>query len=240
MVVAFKFSSNTKLVNEKMSNMVARQMPYATQLALNNTAKNLVARNKRDMKRIFDRPVNFTLNAFYFKAARKHENTVTIRRKDMQKGKHYLEVQEEGGVRPQTGFEKAFAQNLPYAGILRHITPAQGTRLNKHGNMSPGFRMQMLSAMQVARDPQQRSKKFGRTNKGSKQYFIPNTTGKKAGVYQRLASGKVKKVLNFHDSSMRYRPKLRFSERMGMYGRSVYPKNLQAGLRRAMATAKLR
>ena len=90
MPIGFKFNANTKLVNEKMSNMVARQMPYAQQLALNNTAKNLIARNKRDMRKIFDRPVNFTLNAFYFKAARKYENSVTIRRKDMQRGKHYL------------------------------------------------------------------------------------------------------------------------------------------------------
>ena len=42
MPIAFKFNANTKLVNEKMSNTVARQMPYAQQLALNNTAKNLI------------------------------------------------------------------------------------------------------------------------------------------------------------------------------------------------------
>lgn len=240
MPIGFKFNANTKLVNEKMSNMVARQMPYAQQLALNNTAKNLIARNKRDMRKIFDRPVNFTLNAFYFKAARKYENSVTIRRKDMQKGKHYLEVQEDGGVRPQSGFEKAFEANLPYAGILKHITPTAGTRLNKHGNMSPGFRSQMLSAMRVARDPQQRSKTFGRPNKGNKEFFVPNTTGKQAGVYQKYKSGRIRKVLNFHSTSMRYRPRLRFGERMQMYGRAIYKKKLQEGLRRAMATARLR
>ena len=239
MTIDFRFNSNAKIVNQKMSNMVAKQMPFAQKLALNNTAKNLVARNKRDMSRIFDRPVKFTLNAFYFKPAKKYENSVTIKRKDMVVGKHYLEVQEEGGARPQTGFEKALSRNLAYSNILRHATPAS-VRRNKNGNMTPGARMQMLSALQVARDPQQRSKKFGRTNSGRQNFFIVDSADKSAGIYQRYKKGNVKKLVNFHSNAIIYKPKLRFDDRMVMYGKAVFPKKLQEAMRRAMATAKLR
>ena len=51
--------------------MVQRQMPFATSLALNTTAKTLVARNKRDTRRTFSIPVNYTLNAFRFDFAEK-------------------------------------------------------------------------------------------------------------------------------------------------------------------------
>ena len=239
MPIGFKLSSNTKIVNAKMSNMVASQMPYARQLALNNTAKNLIARNKRDMSRIFDKPVRFTLNAFFFKGAKKYENSVTIRRKDMVVGKHYLEVQEEGGARPQTGFEKALSRNLAYSNILRHATPA-AIRKNKHGNMTPGARMQLLSALQVARDPQQRSKKFGRTNSGRQNFFVVDSADKSAGIYQRYKKGNVKKLVHFHSNAIIYKPKLRFNDRMNMYGKAVFPKKLREAMRRAMATAKLR
>jgi len=245
MAIAFQFKSNVADVNRRMSNMVARQMPFAISKALNDTAKSLVAKNKQDMGRIFDRPVPWTLNAFTYKPARKYENTVTIRRKDMQRKRHYLEVQNEGGLRGQTGMERAFQMNLPYGGILQHVTPTKATRLNKHGNMSPGFRNQMMSAMRVSSDPKMRSPVKGQTRSGGAKYFVPNIDhplgqGSKAGVYQRMSKGRLRKVLNFIDRGIAYRPKLRFEERMALYGSNIYKKRLSASLKYAMATAKLR
>jgi hypothetical protein len=244
-MISFNFNSNSKIVNSRLSNMVARQMPFAISKALNDTAKALVVKNKKDMARIFNNPVPFTLNAFYFIPARKYESSVTIKRKDKAVGKHYLEVQQDGGIRPQTGFERALENRLPYGGIVKHATPTSGAPKNKYGNMSPGFRNQMMSALQLQRDPAANSKKFGRTNKGSREFFVPKPDhplgrGKKAGVYQRYASGKIKKVLNFIDHSLNYRPRLRFDERMQLYGSNMYPKRLQLALRHAMQTARMK
>mgnify|MGYP000386219671 CR=1 FL=1 len=107
-----------------------------------------------------------------------------------------IEVQEDGGLRPQTGMEKAFAMNLPYSGLLQHLIPTKAAPKNKAGNMSPGFRNKMMSAMQVARDPQMRSRSKG------KQFFVPAEThplgqGRRAGVYMRTSAGNAKKMLNF-------------------------------------------
>ena len=241
MVMSFKFESNSAIVNAKMSNMVAKQTPYAIQLALNNTAKTLVAKNKKDMRRIFNRPVNFTLNAFFFKPAKKFENSVTIRRKDKQSGKHYLEVQEVGGPRPQTGMEKAFETRLAYAGILQHMTPTSNFPRIKSGVISPGERNRIMSAMQVQRDRAANSPVRGKANRSKNIYFSPNTTGTKAGIYLRRPGSKmIKKMFNFIDRRIVYRPRLKFDDRMNLYGRTLYPKRLQEGMRRALRTAKIK
>ena len=90
-------TSNAAEINRRLSNMVARQLPYAIAKGLNDTAKTLVAKNKQDMKLAFRNPVPFTLNAYHFKYAKRGETSVTIQRKNMQAGRHYLEVQEAGG-----------------------------------------------------------------------------------------------------------------------------------------------
>ena len=111
MVLAFQFQSDSGAVNEKMSKMVRRQMPFATSLALNTTAKTLVAGNKRDMRRTFSIPVKYMLNAFRFDFVKirdvKADIAKATNRGKNQKPKHrshYLEIQEEGGPRPQTGW----------------------------------------------------------------------------------------------------------------------------------------
>ena len=244
-MMAFRFTSNSKVVNAKMSNMVAVQMPFALSKALNDTAKTLVTKNKQDMEMIFDRPVTFTKNAFFFRRVKKGATSVTIRRKNKQSGRHYLEVQEDGGARPQTAMEKLFKMNLPYGGILRHVTPTRNTPLNQKGNMTPGFRNKVLSALQVTRDRAARSQTFGKPNKGRQTFFVPAPThplgqGRRAGVYQRNTAGNAKKVLNFIDRNITYQPRLRFDDRMDKYGKVIFPKKMRTSLKHAMATARFK
>lgn len=245
MAIAFQFKSNCKEVNAKMSELVARQMPFAISKALNATAKTMVAKNKSDMSRIFDRPVSYTLNAFHYVPARKHSNKVEIRRKQTarQHSKHWLEVQNEGGPRPQTAFEKMIKARVGYAGF-NHITPVpKNARMNANGNMTPGQYVEILSALQASRDTSQHAKRAGQTAKMAKRGRSYYATGRgsnmRPGIYETLASGKTRKVMNFIQSA-NYRPKLRFEERMQLYGSNNYEKNLRTSLRQAMATAKLR
>lgn len=241
MVMDFKFKSNASIVNAKMSNMVAKQMPFAISLALNNTAKTMIAKNKQDMNKIFSRPVAFTRNAFFYKPARKGDTSVMLRRKDMQRGKHYLEVQQDGGARPQTGIEKAFQYRLPYAGVFKHMTPTSNFPRIKSGVISPGERNKIMAAMQVQQDPAANSPKRGRPKRGKDVYFAPKSFGRKAGIYKRKeGSRSIQKMFNFIDRNITYRPRLRFDDRMALYGRTIYPKRLQSAMKRALATAKIR
>ena len=136
--------------------MVQRQMPFATSFALNTTAKTLVARNKRDTRRTFSIPVNYTLNAFRFDFVKIRDTEAGIakatnRRKNQKptNRSHYLEIQEEGGPRPQTGMEIAFEQRLPYTGILRHITPTSKCPKDKRGVTKKGERNRIISTLEA-------------------------------------------------------------------------------------------
>ena len=71
MVMSFKFSSNSKQVNAKLSTMVARQIPFATAKSLTMTSKTLVEQNKRDITTIFSNPTAWTRNAFFSYRLRK-------------------------------------------------------------------------------------------------------------------------------------------------------------------------
>ena len=242
MVVAFKFKSNVADVNKRMSNMVARQMPFAVSKALNETAKTLVAKNKQDMRLAFDNATPFTLNAFYFRYARKYENSVTIRRKDMQRGRHYLEVQEDGGRRPNTASETNFKMNLAWPGQVNYITPTRATPRLKNGAISRGFMNQVMSQLQVQRD---KAANTPSSRKSASKYFVPSIDhplgqGIRAGVYMRTPAGNAKKMLNFTTRTPIYRKKTQFSVKMNAYGRAVYPKKMKAALKFAMATARLR
>lgn len=243
----FKFNSNSAQVNRRLSNLVGSQMPYAVARALNETAKTLHAKNKQDMRAAFENPTPFTINAYFIKFAKKGEQNVVIRRKDMQRGKHYLEVQDEGGPRPAKAVENNFRTRLAYGGAVNYLTPTRHTPRNKYGNVSPGFMNKVMSQLQVQRDPAMNmNTQRPRSRKSkAKQYFVPSTNhplgrGIRAGVYERTAAGNAKKVLNFLTFPPTYRARTNFHRNMTSYGQSVFPKKLKMTLRRAMQTARLR
>lgn len=246
MSIAFKFKSNAKDVNAKMSNMVAVQMPFAISKALNDTAKTLVAKNKQDMRMIFDNTVPFTLNAFYFKYARKGETSVTIRRKDKQTGRHYLEVQEYGGSRPRTRMENLIQYNLATPRHIGMVSFTHHMGRTKTGAIG-GERNRILSALHLSADKSTHSPLYGRSGKTKRStgYFVPAPThplgqGKRFGIYRRTQAGNAQKVVNISERSPRYKPKLKFGSRMNRYGRMVYPRKFQSAMKFALSTARLR
>ena len=246
MAVSFQFRSNTKDVNAKLSNMVARQMPFAVSRALNETAKTLVAKNKQDMRMIFDNAVPFTLNAFFFKYARKGQATVTIRRKSKQVGRHYLEVQEHGGARPMSRLEKLVQFNLATSRHIGMVSFTHHMKRTKTGAIG-GERNRILSAMHLSQDKATRSPIYGRSGKTKRStgYFVPAPShplaqGRRFGIYRRTKVGNAQKVMNISERQPTYRPKLKFASRMDRYGKSVFPRKMQSSLKFAMATARLK
>ncbi len=246
MPVAFKFKSNTKDVNARLSNMVATQMPFAISKALNETAKTLVAKNKQDMRMIFDNTVPFTLNAFFFKFAKKGQTSVTIRRKDKQVGRHYLEVQEDGGTRPKTRLENLVQTNLATSRHIGMVSFTHHIKRTKTGAIG-GERNRILSALHLTADKTTHSPIYGRSGKTKRStgYFVPAPThplaqGKRFGVYRRTQAGNAQKVMNISERQPVYKPKLKFASRLDRYGRKIFPKKMQSALKFAMATAKFK
>lgn len=240
-------TSNAAEINRRLSNMVARQLPYAIAKGLNDTAKTLVEANKRDMQMRFRNPVPFTLNAYYFKYAKRGETSVTIQRKTEVGRKHYLEVQEAGGPRKQKGFEKNFESNLASRPGVKFVLPTSAAPVLKSGHMSQGFLRKVEAQLKTARDPAMRqteqSKKRQRKSRG-KQYFVPELThplsrGSRDGVYERTAAGNVVKVLNFPATAPKYTKRTRFHQNMPKWAARILPGKMNSALAHAIRTARL-
>jgi hypothetical protein len=233
---SFKFSSNSADVNRKMASMVQRQIPFATAKSLTLASKQMVEANKKDMVRIFDNPVAWTRNAFFFIPAKKNNPITIIKRKDKGGGtnvpanrQNYLETMQEGGGRQPKAFETALTSRARGASRFRYATPTRDTRTTAAGNVSLATVNKILSQA---------------SGKGGKM-FVPKSSHPLAqrggdGVFERMAKGKVKKRLHLHNSMPTYNPEFRFYRRMRTYGKKLFPRIFRRELANAMRTARLR
>lgn len=223
----------------QLSNIEARQLPFAAKNALNDVAGDVLELVRDRMKVVFDRPTRWTQNAFRIDYARKTRLEAVVKLKDQVAGKHYLKVQEEGGPRPQTAFEKGMALRLPYEGVIRAVIPTQHARLDAFGNWSSGERNQVMSALGVQRNAGDNTSEASRKrNKGRASYFVPKK-GLAPGVYKRTQPGGIPvKVLNFSDSAPTYSARLGFEKSAVLVWQSKLPTHLARRLDEAIATAK--
>lgn len=251
MAVEFVIKADSERLERKLNNLVNSQMPYATSLAINQTLTSLHRYNRQLMKMAFKNPTPYTMNAFYVKYSNKRNLTGFLRRKDQPARKHYLEVQDSGGQRPQKGMEKNFAQRLPYEGIIQSILPTQNTPLNQYGNINQGFIVRVMSQLQVMSNRDANAPRPGYTKKGNKakvRYFVPRpdhplSRRGKPGVYEaRDVQGLsfIKKVLHISDSLPMYRKRTNFEENMKIAAGPYMRRYWSTSIKRALSTARLR
>ncbi|UWQ77618.1 hypothetical protein K3725_09810 [Leisingera sp. S132] len=114
-------SANFDEAERLLSDLARKQLPYATSLALNETAQEVREAEEREIENVFDRPTRFTKRGLFLRRATKIRLTATVGVKRVQS--EYLKMQVTGGVRRPRG------QAL--------VVPV-GARLNKHGNLPKG------------------------------------------------------------------------------------------------------
>ena len=258
-MIEFKIKADTDRLKNKLNNLINSQMPYATSLAINETLKTLETYNKALMQKAFDRPTRFTMNAFYVQYSNKRTLKGALRRKQMVAGKHYLEVQDSGGQRPLKAFEKNFTFRLPYRGIIHGVLPTENTPLDGNGNMTMAFVNKVSAQLQIMRDPASNTGYSSRTAKGRRsravRYMVPDVDHPLAqagrggpGVYEvkpdpigkKRTGSRVKKVLNFAQAKPTYQKRTDFDPKMRRAAANLMPRKMRIGLRRALATARLR
>lgn len=228
---SFDITGDTDRVVRKLNNFAQSQVKWATVLTLNETGSFLLSQNKKHMKRTFTKANQYTLNAFYLQRANKKTLTATIRRKNKQTGKHYLEVQQKGGLRPRKAVETKMEYNLPYSGIIRSVTPTSRTGGRSGGNISMAWVNKVLD---------------GKNKKGSVRYFTagPHSLtkfgggNKTGGVYRVMGKNNPEKLFHFHDHAMKYRPKFDFYGNMNRNAKVHFRMRFNANLRKAMASSK--
>ena len=244
MSINFTFESNLASTNAKLAIMAQRQLPFAASKALNRTGVELLAWNKIQMRKRFDDPVRYTLNAFRLVRSRKNNLVAEVRRKDRPAGKHYLEVQQEGGFRPQKAFERKMEFRLPYKGMVRAVLPTKRTA-NRGSNVSMAWVNKALAGVQqsYASEAYTRAER-GKSSTAYPRYFVaePNTGKNKAGGIYRVNAkkGKPQKLFTILDRMPRYNKRLPFTEYMTKQAKLSFPKNFRRELRQALRTARFR
>jgi hypothetical protein len=227
--------SNIRAVERDLSDAARNQVPFAVSVAMNETASDLIELNKRHMRRTFNRPTRWTLNAFHFRRATKRRLVVTVERKLAWARRDYLLRQEEGGTRRKTGLERRLAVYADNGYIL----PVKGARRNMYGNMAPGHVQQILSALRAQGDHHQNETVASAKRKAggrAARYFTPKPGSKLSpGVYSRKGKAKPVKVLAFTKSAPRYSKRFRFLPTMQRASDRILPVRFERSMVRAWA-----
>lgn len=234
-------------MTRRLQQVISRQIPFAASKSLNETGKVLLSVNKREMRKQFDNPVRYTLNAFYMKPSRKSDLRMSIRRKSKPSGKHYLEVQHKGGPRPKKGVEKMMGFAIPYTGDLRAVLPTKHSK-TAAGGMSMARVNEAIAGL-GGKMPNSPFSKAGVERQESRlakrkrpvEYFIGYKSGgknKTDGIYRRLSSGKTQKVFHLLEYRPTYRKNFPFHPPLVRNARSYLPTRMRKNFSMAIRTAR--
>lgn len=236
-VMRFDIRHNLRDLERGLSDIGQKQLPFATALALNDTAKDILTALRNHMGRVFDNPTRWTLNAFHFRRATKSKPIATIERKQAIRGKHYLEVQAVGGGRPHTGWEKQIGQKLGLdAG---YMAATNRLKRDRHGNIPRGNMQRVLSRIGASslsgtnstRDSKRRAKGVG-------NYFVGGPRNNlRPGVYERTDAG-IHRVLAFNTKTPSYRKLFDFDGVVKAEADRVLETHLARRLAEAIRTAR--
>ena len=236
----FSFTGNTDRAIRSLNNMVNRQLPWAMVTTLNDTGKVLVKMNRIHMKQKLTKANNFTLNAYYHTRANKARPEVRVLRKDVQRGRHYLETLDKSRnspIRPQKGVERRFDKgdgNLPYSGILRAIVPTTRTA-GKHNRINMGQINKIKAGFKG--DGKVGTRYFTAPPHSLRKFGGGSSTG---GIYRVQGKrGKPQKLYHILDYLPRYPVRTDFYGVMNRHAKSYFEGTFRRNLNRALRTAKI-
>ena len=245
---------NTQEILAQMED-AAKQVTYATMVALNKTAEQAKAEMLTEVARTIDRPTPWTMNSLRIKYATRSNLSAEVAFKDRATAgadRSVLQPHAFGGRRHYKTMEvRLLALGLLPAGW--NAVPGAAAQIDGFGNMAQGQINQILNVVQsivTAGGGKPESKTITRLAKGNKkkgvygfEYFIaPVGDGKgiHPGIYQRVQTGfgsSIKPVLMFVKQAA-YKQRFEFfSIGQRVVDRDLQP-NFSAALQQAIATAR--
>lgn len=191
-------------LQRSLSELARSQVPYAMRLASNDTAYQVRQAWKREIPRVFRRPVPLTRNAvLYSKADRSRSFAEVFIRDEAFKGTppaRYLAPQVFGGSRRHKRMEAA----MRYRGLLRHdqyVVPARGT-LSTTGKLRGPMVTRLLAQVHASHDSYSNQSTASRTRRHRREerqtgyttdhFALTNQHGKlPPGIYKRTNLGRL-------------------------------------------------
>lgn len=216
--------------------MAERDLRIAATWALNDMAEDIRLDVQKRMQVVFDRPTRWTLNSFEVVKANPTGLQAVVQQRAGSASRHYLRVEEEGGPRPQTGFETLLSRSLAYEGIIQSIVPADNARLDAYGNWSSGEKSRVLSDLQAQRDGTANSTAASRKrHRARARYFVPKGGLTANAIYKREASGQIGVVAVISAKVPVYQQRLGFFDNAGRIFEAKMPDHLSRTLAKMMA-----
>jgi hypothetical protein len=231
----FDIRSNVKDVTRWLDDAQKRQLPFATVLAMTKTAQDVKAEELVVMKRVFNNPTPYALNALRVAPAKKKTLIASVEFKDFaSKGtpaKRFLNPEVHGGPRSIKSHERQLA---PFMAGKRFTSPARGYPRNQYGNIPGSTYSRILSHLKVSSDPTQNitGSKRSKAKRANSQFFAIH--GK--GVFERRGKKKIRPVLVF-TKPPKYTKRFPFYETAGRIVKSI-DTNFAIAWQQALATAR--
>lgn len=241
---------DTTRLEKRLTALERRQLPFATQIALNNTAFKTRATVQKALGIYLDRPTPFVVNSILVQKATKDNLVAHIYSREepfpSKSPADYLKHHARGGRRPRKRSERLLEQ-LGVLGPNESIVPASGLRLNKYGNVPGSTMVRILSQVKAFQEVgfkaniTARSRRRNR-NKRRPKYFIPSEGTRNRlprGIYERYGRGgkQIRPVLLFVPLA-RYDRIFPFEDIVRQDVRRRYRGEFFKALRRAIRTAR--
>jgi len=230
LLVGLSIQGNITSVKRGLSALQAKQIPFATSLALNELAKGVRDVERGLIDETFDSPTPFTQNAYRIEVATKAKPVAIVWAKDIQA--QYLEPYVTGGDR--------------FLGTKRGMLAPRSVGLNKYGNLTRGKLAALKGKANVFIGPV--TFRNGRTVNGVWQRGATPRGGRTKGGGEYGTKGKnsnlvggarttLKLLIQFEDTTPAPK-RLPFEARARQYldrnARAVF----EAALQRAIATSR--
>lgn len=228
--------SNVREVSRWLTDAQKKQVPFATILAMTMTAKDVKAEEILTMKRVFDRPTPYALNALRVKPATKQSLIASVEFKEFggTPAKRFLNPEVHGGARSRKSHERQLGSLMRGAS---YAIPGNTVPRDAYGNVKGAFFKRVLSQLKVSTDPFQNVTGSKRSKRGRKSsaFFIPKKGG---AVYERKGRA-ITPVLIFTRAPV-YRKRFPFYEIAAKVVAAKFAPNFKIAFERAMASSNAR
>lgn len=219
-MLAIDIRADLKPLQKAFVALHSKQVPFAISVALNALAKGVAGQERALIDETFDSPTPFTENAYRIGVATKSRPIATVAAKDIQA--QYLEPYVDGGLR--------------FLGGKKAMLAPRGVNLNQYGNI-PRVKLASLKGKPNVFIGAVKTKS-GRVINGVWQRSGPTGRPKRRalkGTAQPRAP--LKLLIDFEDTSP-VTKKLDFYGRAAAYIKRNAPREFQAAMRKALATAR--
>lgn len=177
---------------------VKKQLPFATSVAINNTAFDVRKSLNSGTRGAFKSPVKFTQSAFLVQKSKKRQLFAVVFAQDKE-GKdraRYLRFGIQGGQRPQKGMEVFFERGIPNDGTIpsgAFFIPTGLVKTNAAGNVTRATLKRI-------------SKGMNSSPRGGFFIGTPRGGSRSPGIYRR-SRGKLQPYFIATNSRPDYRPR---------------------------------